>query len=136
MRAEEVAKIGDCLVESGQIHVLLPEILREKGFEVEIVDLPREIAKRIGIEFHLNPGNELTIRYMLGEEVNYDEARLMCAQSIIYVSLIPKEELLPSEKERYPHLVRECKIAKMVRKLSYEKCKKLFYKIWGRKNFM
>ncbi len=136
MRAEEVAKIGDCLVESGQIHVLLPEILREKGFDVEVIDLPREIANRIGVEFHLNPGNELTIRYMLGEEVDYDEARLMCAQSIIYVSLIPKEELLPSEKEMYPHLVRECKIAKMVRSLSYEKCKKLFYKIWGRKNFM
>ncbi len=132
MRGEEIAKIGDCLVEAGQIHILLPEILKDKGFDVKIVDLPREVANKLGIGFYLNPGNELTIRYMLGEEVDEGEARLMCAQSIIYISLIPKEELLPSKNDPYPHLLRECRVANMVRRLDYEKCKNLFYKIWGK----
>ncbi len=136
MRAEAIAKIGDCLVEAGQIHILLPEILKEKGFDVKVVDLPREVANKLGIEFYLNPGNELTIRYMLGEDVGDDEAKLMCAQSIIYVSLIPKDELLPSNDDPYPHLKRECRIAKKVRKLSYDECKELFYRIWGQKYFM
>ncbi|WP_456327634.1 hypothetical protein [Archaeoglobus sp.] len=134
MRAEEVAKIGDCLVEAGQIHILLPEILKEKGFDVKVVDLPREVANKLGIEFYLNPGNELTIKYMLGEDVGDEEARLMCAQSIIYVSLIPKDELLPSDDDPYPHLKRECRIAKKVRKLSYEECKELFHRIWVRRS--
>ncbi|ADB58357.1 hypothetical protein [Archaeoglobus profundus] len=135
MRAEEIAKIGDCLVEAGQIHILLPEILKEKGFNVDVVDLPREVANKLGIEFYLNPGNELTIKYMLGEDVSDDEAKLMCAQSIIYVSLIPKDELLPSDEDPYPHLKRECRIAKKVRKLSYDECKELFHRIWGQKLF-
>jgi len=133
MRAEEIAKIGDnALVEAGQIHILLPQILKEKGFDVRVIDLPREVANKLGIEFYLNPGNELTIKYMLGDDVDEETARLMCAQSIIYVSLIPKEELLPSEDEPYPHLKRECEVAKLVRRMSYEDCRRMFYKIWAK----
>lgn len=130
MRADEIEKFGDGLIEAGQIHILLPEILKERGFDVEVLDLPREVANRLGIKFYLNPGNELTIRYMLGEDVDDETARLMCAQSIIYVSLIPKDEMIPSEDDPYPHLVRECKVARIVRKMNYEDCKRLFYKIW------
>lgn len=132
MRGKEIAKVGDGLVEAGQIHILLPEILKDMGYDVRTVDLPREVANKLGIEFHLNPGNELTIKYMLGEDVSEEEARLMCAQSIIYVSLIPKEEIIPSKDNPYPHLIRECEIARKVKMLDYDKCKKLFYKIWGK----
>ncbi len=133
MRVEEIEKIGDGLVEAGQIHVLLPEILKERGFDVDVIDLPKEVANKLGIEFYLNPGNELTIRYMLGEHVDEETARLMCARSIIYVSLIPKDEMLPSEDDPYPHLKRECKIARFVRRMNYDECRNMFYKIWGRK---
>ncbi len=134
MRAEEISRvIGDrALVEAGQIHVLLPKYLEELGFRVSTVNLPEMISKKLGIELYLNPGNELTIKYMLGEEVSHEEARLLSARGIIYISLIPKKELLPSEKDPYPHLVRENKVAKTVRKLDYEDCKRLFYRIWSK----
>jgi len=133
MRAEEIAESvdGDVLVEAGQIHILLPRFLEEMGFEVSTINLPETIARRLGIELYPNPGNELTKRFMLGEDVDEEEARLMAARGIIYISLVPKEEMLPTEEKPYPHLVEENKIAKAVSKLSYEGCKRLFYKIWS-----
>jgi len=135
MRAEEIAKIieednGSILVEAGQIHILLPRYLEEMGFKVSTLNLPEVVAKRLGIELYPNPGNELTKRFMLGEDVDEEEARLMAARGIIYISLIPKEEMLPSKDNPYPHLVEENKVAKAVSKLSYEGCRRLFYKIW------
>ncbi len=134
MRAEAIAKEveGDrVLVEAGQIHVLLPKYLEEMGFEVSTLNLPETVAKELGIELYSNPGNELTKMFMLGEDVDEETARLMAARGIIYVSLIPKEEMLPSKDNPYPHLLKENKIAKAVSKLSYESCRKLFHRIWG-----
>lgn len=135
MRAEEVAKIieesnGSVLIEAGQIHILLPKYLEELGFKVSTLNLPEVIAKMLGIELYPNPGNELTKKFMLEEDVDDDTARVMAARGIMYISLIPKEEMLPSEDNPYPHLIEENKVAKAVSKLSYEGCRKLFYKIW------
>jgi hypothetical protein len=133
MRVEEIAKVeGDFpLIEAGSTHVLVPKFLEERGFDVEVFNLPEIVANEIGLKFVLNPGNELTMRYMLGEEVDERLAKEMCARSIVYVSLIPKDEMLPSDEKPYPHLVEECKVAVFVRKLSYEDCKKLFYKLYS-----
>ena len=135
MRAEEIAKIieednGSILVEAGQIHILLPRYLEEMGFKVSTLNLPEVVAKRLGIELYPNPGNELTKKFMLGENVDDETAKVMAARGIIYISLIPKEEMLPSKDNPYPHLVEENKVAKAVSKLSYEGCRRLFYKIW------
>ncbi len=136
MRAEEIASLlenveGNVLVEAGQIHILLPRYLEDLGFEVLTMNLPETIAKDLGIELYPNPGNELTKRFMLGESVDENEAKLMAARGIIYISLIPKNEMLPSDENPYPHLLEENKIAKAVSELSYERCKSIFYKIWG-----
>jgi len=136
MRAEEIAKLienveGKVLVEAGQIHILLPKYLEDLGLEVSTINLPETVARNLGIELYPNPGNELTKKFMLGEEVDDETARLMAARGIIYISLIPKDEMLPSDENPYPHLVEENKIAKAVSKLSYEGCKRIFYKIWG-----
>ncbi len=135
MRAEDLAELikgerGSVLIEAGQIHILLPEYLKEMNLNVSTMNLPEMVAKMLGIELYPNPGNELTKLYMLGRDVDEDEARLMAARGIIYISLIPKNEMLPSEENPYPHLIKENKVAKAVSKLSYEACKKLFYKIW------
>jgi len=134
MRAREIAKViednSGVLVEAGQIHLLLPKYLEELGFKVSTVSLPEMVAKKLGIELYPNPGNELTKKFMLGEDISDEEARLMAARGLIYISLVPKEEMLPSDDNPYPHLIEENKIAKAVSKLSYDGCKKLFYKLW------
>ncbi len=136
MRAEEIAKVlevesGGVLIEAGQIHLLLPRYLEELGFEVSTLNLPEMVAKKLGIKLYPNPGNELTKKFMLGENIDEETAKIMAARGIIYISLIPKDEMLPTEDNPYPHLVEENKIAKAVSKLSYEGCKRLFYKIWS-----
>ena len=134
MRAREIAKViennSSVLVEAGQIHLLLPKYLEELGFKVSTVSLPEMVAKKLGIELYPNPGNELTKKFMLGEDISDEEARLMAARGLIYISLVPKEEMLPTDDNPYPHLIEEIKIAKAVSKLSYDGCKKLFYKLW------
>jgi len=134
MRAREIAKViednSGVLVEAGQIHLLLPKYLEEFGFKVSTVSLPEMVAKKLGIELYPNPGNELTKKFMLGKDVSDEEARLMAARGLIYITLVPKEEMLPSDDNPYPHLIEENKIAKAVSKLSYDGCKKLFYKLW------
>ncbi len=136
MRAEEIARLledveGDVLVEAGQIHLLLPKYLEELGFKVSTLNLPETIARKLGIELYPNPGNELTKMFMLEEEVDDETARLMAARGIIYISIISKDEMLPSDENPYPHLVEENKVAKAVSKLSYEGCRRLFYRIWS-----
>ncbi|RLI74101.1 hypothetical protein DRO97_06370 [Archaeoglobales archaeon] len=129
MRAEKIVELdGEVLVEAGQIHILLPIFLMERGCEVLTKSIPNEIAKNLGYEWSFNPGSELTKKYMLNEDVK--DEKLIAARALIYISMISKKEILPSEKEKYPHLMDEIKVVSFVNKLNYNDCKKLFEKIW------
>jgi len=134
MRAKEISRVvkDKTLVEAGHIHVLLSKYLEDFGFVTKTISLLEIVAKELKTEVYLNPGNVLTMKYMLNEDVGDEEAKLLAARGIVYISLIPKKELLPSENDPYPHFVRENKVARIVNKLSYDECKDIFYKIWHR----
>lgn len=135
MRAEKIAEAiksnltgSNVLVEAGQIHILLPVSLKNKGFKVSVKSIPNEVAKRLGYVWMFNPGSELTIKYMLGEGI--ENEKTIAARALVYISIIGKDEMLPSENERYPHLMDEIKVVSFVNRLNYEDCKKLFEKLW------
>ena len=134
MRAKGIAEVIDdnALVEAGQIHILLPKYLEDLGFDVSVKSLPELIAKKLGVELYQNPGNVLTMKFMLNEDISDKEAKLLAARGLVYISLIPKRELIPSKHDEYPHFIRENKVARIVNKLNYDECKNLFYKIWQR----
>ncbi len=133
MRAEKIAETvksnpDKVLIEAGQIHVLLPALLKKEGFKVSVKSIPNEVARKLGYVWIFNPGSELTIRYMMGESV--EDERLVAARALVYISMISKEEMLPSKDERYPHLVDEIKVVNFVNRLDYNGCRRLFERIW------
>jgi len=141
MRAKKIAEVISeedaprILIEAGHMHVLLPEYLKRmlNDSEIRTVSLTEIAAKRCGIDLVPNPGNELTRMYILGEPVSEEMERLLAARGLIYISLISKDEKIPTKDTPYPHLVEEVKVAKFASKLSYEDCKTVFGKIWGKR---
>ena len=132
MRAKALSKLGDVLVEAGQMHVLLPKCLRRMGVEVETVSLPEIAAKKCGLKLIHNPGTVLTRKYIVGEKVNPEEEKLLAAQALVYISIVSKEEMLPTKENPFPHLIDEIRAAKFASKLSYQNCRKVFEKMWFR----
>lgn len=136
MRAKHIARnLGSnesVLVEAGRMHFLLPELLKKMvNSSVETVDLVEKTARSCNLELVENPGNVLTEKYILDEELSGDEAKLMAAQGLIYISLIKKEELLPTDEYPCPHLLDEIEVAEYANSLSYQQCKEEFERIWN-----
>lgn len=137
MRAKHIARFteridGSVMVEAGRMHFLLPEFLRSMvDSNVNTVDLVERTARDCGLELLQNPGNMLTEKYILDEKLTDDEAGLMAAQGLIYISLIKKEELLPTDEYPCPHLKDEIKVAEYANSLSYHQCKEEFERIWN-----
>ncbi len=134
MRATEISKLGGSgkfVVEAGYMHVLLPIFLRDLNVKLESVNLLEKACKLLNIEYSENPGDILAKAYMLRQDLK-DNDRLLAAQSLIYISMISKDEKLPSPGKPYPHLIEEIEISRKVRAMSYEECKKGFMNILKR----
>ncbi len=131
MRAIEISKLeedGKFVVEAGYMHVLLPIFLRDLNVKLETVNLLEKACRMLNVEYLENPGDLLAKAYMLRQDLD-DSDRLLAAQSLIYVSMISKEEKLPSPDTPYPHLIEETAVSKKVRAMSYEECKREFTRI-------
>ncbi len=127
-------------VEAGYIHFALrPSLLwkqeawRHKVRQVLILARPcRHLSYRQwgrAVDFILPPGDLLTLHHIFRGEINSTLGRLLAARSLIYVSLLTKDELLPTDEEPTPHLAEEIRLKAFVDKLSYEACERLFERI-------
>lgn len=136
MRASAIAELGEddkVIVEAGYLHILLPIFLQRLNVRVETVNLLEKACRLLNLELNENPGDTLTKAYMLNIELNGYE-RLMAAQSLVYVSMISKDEKLPTKENPFPHLLEEINLARKVKKMSYEECKKEFFRILRKNN--
>lgn len=81
------------------------------------------------VDFISPPGDLLTLHYMFRGKINDALGRLLAARSLIYVSLLTKEELLPTQEQPTPHLAEEVRLKAFVDKLDYKTCKAIFNRI-------
>lgn len=124
MRARAIQE--DATIEAGVMHTKLAELL-----DADTVSIPQLIAKRLSVNYVENPGTVLTKSYIY----NFDcDEELLAARSLIYISLVEKKELLPSTENPYPHFINEQKVTRFVNKLDFEKCRRIFDKLWKIKN--
>jgi len=137
MRAEKIASIEETnmAIEAGQIHFLMEIYLKDSLREVDVksVNLVHKAAEEAGIRYVKNPGNELTeyfIREIAGLENSDVDCELLASQALVYITVVSKEEILPSEKERFPHLIDEVRAARLARSLGYRGCRKFVEKVW------
>ena len=137
MRARKIAEIdGEYTVEAGQMHFLLEDMLKDLIDEVKSVNLVEKAAEIAGIKYVKNPGNELTemyIREIAGENFEGDE-ELLAAQALVYISLLKKEEMLPTAREPFPHLKNEVTCAKIAKSMNYGECRKFIERVWFKKD--
>jgi len=135
MRAAAIAELREdekIIVEAGYLHILLPLFLQRHNVRVETVNLLEKACKLLNLELDENPGDTLTKAYMLNQQLDGYE-KLMAAQSLVYVSLLSKDEKLPTTGNLFPHLLEEINLARKVKNMNYEECKIEFLKNLERK---
>jgi len=141
LRAKKIAKIlknfpgKRIYIEAGTIHIYFKKLLhlllkKEKIFKLNSTFLLSNVLKPlIGKYWIFPPGELLTLRQIF-KVGNTEEFKLLAARSLIYIKIIPKEELLPTEREPFPHLKRELEAIKLVECLNYKDCEKLYFKLF------
>ena len=126
-------------IETGTIHVyfkkLLHQMLKDVARIKHVYLLEKVLKRMVGKAWVFPPGETLTLRYILKNKPDPEKERLLAARSLIYIKIIPKEELVPTEKEPYPHLKQELSAIEMVGRLSFEDCKKLYKEIFFIKDY-
>jgi len=132
MKEEEDDPALKLMIEAGSIHTSLPYSLEEvlEMDYVRAVNLKETAANMIGIEFTNNPGTKLTEVFIKGKELEDEELKTLAARSLVYISKISPEEMLPEDDNSFPHLVEELKITKEVERMDYTACKEEFERIW------
>ncbi|GEM_PF-507182 len=122
------------LVEAGLIHVVLVKALSIYfPNKVQVINTKKLLAERclpdadLKVLEYSHPGYTITFVY-LGFLNNYN-LRELAARCIIYNMLISKEEKYPTESDPCPHLREEYGILKLVSRLSFDECRKLFEKV-------
>lgn len=81
------------------------------------------------VNFILPPGDLLTLHHMFRGRIDEKLGRLLAARSLIYVSLLTKEELLPTNACPTPHLEEEIKLKAFVDRLDYKTCEMIFSRV-------
>ena len=139
MRAKAIAREakntkGDIYVEVGYLHFpMFIWLKRELGddIKVKLVFLQSHLIKKLtgkSIRQILSPGDILTLRYGLGKKGNKATEDLLAARSLIYIKLLTQDEI-PLDSSEFPHTEEEIKLSRLVERLTYEDCKRLFKKI-------
>lgn len=120
-------------IEAGAIHQYLGKLLSERLANHckinKVFSLENKVKEITGKRWVFPPGDILTLRYIFTKRENEEWENLLSARSLIYIMLIEKEEMLPEEKNKTPHLIDEIKVVKLVNKLSFKDCERLYREI-------
>lgn len=136
LRAERILELlvpgKDTYVEAGSIHLLLYRLLAKslsKAWHLHIHSVDREAVRILNRKGNLfSPGDNLTLSYIYGREVNRRKWQKQCAQSLIYSKIVKNEEMLGGGT-KFPHTHNELESIALVNQLSTETCRILFQRI-------
>lgn len=126
-------KKGKVFIEAGAIHQYLSKVLSKKLTDCckvnKVFSLEDKIKELTNKRWLFPPGDILTLRYIFEKKENEDVENLLSARSLTYIMLIEKEEMLPDEQNKFPHLLDEIEVVNLVNKLSFNDCEMLYRKI-------
>lgn len=134
MRAEAILSLhekGKVFIEAGAIHLYLRDIILKKvGRKLKTLFALEDVIKKLTRKrWIFPPGDILTLRYIFRTSENEELENLLSARALIYIMLIEKEEMFPTESQPTPHLLNEIKTVELVNRLSFSDCEKLYYQI-------
>ncbi len=136
LRARAIASVYEpaetMYVEAGYIHYPIYRYLRhELGLQdkIRVVFLLAPVIKKLqGKRRNMGPGDILTLHYAFHNGLQEEMADLLAARSLIYIKLIRKEELIPGTSET-PHAEDELKVNRLVDRLTFPQCQRLYEQI-------
>lgn len=124
---------GKVFIEAGAIHQYLGKLLFERLANHckinKVFSLENKVKEITGKRWLFPAGDILTLRYIFKKRENEEWENLLSARSLIYIMLIEKEEILPDEKNKTPHLIDEIEVIRMVNRLSFNDCERLYREI-------
>ncbi len=144
LRAKAVLELlpskGKIYIESGTIHIYFKKLLHiylKKTWKIFHKFLLENFLKpKFNKPWIFPPGELLTLRYILKRKEDPHIENLLAARSLIYIKIIPKEEIIPTPEDPFPHAKREIEAINMVNKLSFEDCKILYKSLFFIKNYL
>ena len=144
LRAKAVLELlpskGKIYIESGTIHIYFKKLLHiylKKTWKIFHKFLLEDFLKpKFNKPWIFPPGELLTLRYILKRKEDPHIENLLAARSLIYIKIIPKEEIIPTPEDPFPHAKREIEAINMVNKLSFEDCKILYKSLFFIKNYL
>lgn len=133
LRSEAIAEVCDpgesVFIEAGYIHrALHRELLKRVGKRTRVRALfvmDPLVREWGGKRRNLGPGDVLTLIYVFGVPARAPFENLLAARSLLYIKMIQKEELLPGPSPA-PHCEDEIRVNRLVDRLTYEDCSRLF----------
>lgn len=122
-------------VEAGPMHLLLYHNLRTlvpPGWSLKPVFVEHLGLKQLGVTSGLyGPGDQLTVHYLFKHQLEAELADLLCARTLVFMKIVRKNEY-SGQIGPFPHLHDEARAAALVNQLSFEQCRRLFWKIRDR----
>ncbi len=99
-------------------------------YEISEIDLYEIVQKRLNMASFEHPGRKLTEVFLLHRNITREELQLLAAKTLLFVTLYPKHELLPTPTEPFPMLKKDFEISKMLSNVSnIEECKNLYQRL-------
>ncbi|MBM9535713.1 hypothetical protein [Desulfobulbus alkaliphilus] len=140
LRAKAIVEVtangGSFFVEAGYIHYGLYRFLRKScgTSSLQPVFVLQPAIEQMGARRrNIGPGDVLTLRYVLHDDVPDHLADLLAARSLIAVQLVVKEELTPNgSNSSYPQCENDALVNALVDTLAYDQCRHLYKRIRGK----
>ncbi len=124
-----VQKAQALYVECGYIHWLffveLQRLVKNKARVRPCFLLQEQARHRTRRKQILGPGDRLTLLFVFHPKVSGLEVERLAAQSLIYIKLLHKNEMVPTA-DFCPHLENEAQAWRWTRHLSWNDCQKLW----------
>ena len=134
LRAQDIVRLlrsyNSVFIEAGEMHYPLWQILNRSSAgqrKIKLVFLAAELAPSLEIKRYLyGPGDRLTLIYIFHPNtIQKKSVKLLAAQSLIHAKMVQKEEMAEGAAE-LPHLREELKCNRIVNRLSWNDCRRLF----------
>jgi hypothetical protein len=124
-------------VEAGTIHYALWSrlggVLKNEPKPKAVFLMAPIVKPLLGKRQALGPGDVLTLQYLFRPRARGARVDLLAARSLVFVSLLENEEMMPGE-DAFPHTTDEVSAIRMVQMLTLDDCKRVFPKVRGSGN--
>ncbi|MDI6852476.1 MAG: hypothetical protein QME75_02565 [Deltaproteobacteria bacterium] len=127
------SSIASLYVEAGYIHLFLVKRLRQllagQAHVLPVFLLAGPSLKTLGRPRPMGPGDLLTLYYIFNAGLKKEKEEVLAARSLIYIKLLRKDEMAPTDDRFTPHMDDEIQAYRLTADLTFQDCAALYPEI-------